>query len=86
MAANDVLMQSADGHNLYASGNADNAVASFRRNPRTGRLRFINAKFDGQGKVNGLLGAYLMSSSPDGDNVYLTADNDDSVVTFQRRH
>jgi 6-phosphogluconolactonase (cycloisomerase 2 family) len=75
-----------DGHNLYASGNADNAVASFKRNPRTGRLRFINAKFDGQGKVNGLLGAYLMSSSPDGDNVYVTADNDDSVVTFQRRH
>jgi hypothetical protein len=28
----------------------------------------------------------FVSSSPDGDNVYVTADNDDSVVTFQRRH
>ena len=79
------LVVSPDGRNVYASGNADNAVASFKRGARTGKLRFINAKFDGQGKVDGLLGAYFMSASPDGDNVYVTADNDDSVVTFRRR-
>lgn len=73
-----------DGRNVYASGNADNAVASFKRNVRTGRLRFLGARFDGQGDVDGLVGAYLMSSSPDGHNVYVTADNDNSVVTFRR--
>ena len=79
------LTVSPDGRNVYASGNADNAVATFKRRPKTGKLRFVNAKFDGQGGVDGLLGAYFMSSSPDGDNVYVTADQDNSVVTFRRR-
>jgi DNA-binding beta-propeller fold protein YncE len=72
-----------DGDNVYASGNSDSAVAAFKRT-RKGRLRFIGAKFDGKGGVDGLAGAYLMSSSPDGDNVYVTADIDNSVVTFKR--
>ena len=74
-----------DGRNVYVSGYNENAVATFKRARRSGRLRFINAKFDGQGGVDGLLGAYLMSSSPDGDNVYVTGSSDASVVTFQRR-
>jgi 6-phosphogluconolactonase (cycloisomerase 2 family) len=74
-----------DGRNVYASGNADNAVATFKRRPRTGKLRFVDARFDGQGGVDGLVGAYFTSSSPDGDNVYVTADQDNSVVTFRRR-
>ena len=73
------------GRNVYVSGNADSAVATFKRNPDTGKLRFVNAKRDGHGEVDGLLGAYFMSSSPDGDNIYVTADQDNSVVTFRRR-
>jgi 6-phosphogluconolactonase (cycloisomerase 2 family) len=78
------LTVSPDSHNVYASGLDDNAVATFKRNRTSGRLRFVNAKVDGSGGVTGLQGAYLMSSSADGRNVYVTGNNNSSVVSFRR--
>lgn len=74
-----------DGRNVYASGYNDDAVATFKRGRKGGKLKFLNASFDGQGGVAGLANAYLMSSSPDGRNVYVTGTGADSIVTFQRR-
>ncbi len=73
-----------DGHNVYASGFDEAAVATFKRSRRSGKLHFVNAKFDGQGGIDGLLGAYLMASSPNGRSVYVTGNDDASVVTFKR--
>ena len=78
------LTVSPDSRNVYASGLDDNAVATFKRNRTSGRLRFVNAKVDGSGGVTGLKGAYLMSSSSDGRNVYVTGNNNSSVVAFRR--
>jgi 6-phosphogluconolactonase (cycloisomerase 2 family) len=78
------LTVSPDSRNVYASGLDGNAVATFKRSLHTGRLRFVNAKVDGIGGVTGLQGAYLMSSSADGRNVYVTGNNNSSVVSFRR--
>ena len=78
------LTVSPDSRNVYASGFDDNAVATFKRSLDTGKLTFVNAKVDGIGGVTGLKGAYLMSSSSDGRNVYVTGNNNSSVVAFRR--
>ena len=78
---------SSDGRSVYVAGTDDNAIATFKRNRHNGRLRFINAKVDGQGGVEGLDQAYETTVSPNGRNVYVTAYGSDSVATFKRnRH
>jgi len=72
-----------DGRSVYATGAGDNAVATFKRN-RRGKLHFVNAKVDGVGGVDGLGGAYGVSVSRDGDNVYVTGAGEDSIATFKR--
>jgi 6-phosphogluconolactonase (cycloisomerase 2 family) len=73
-----------DGRNVYATGSSDNAVAAFARRRRSGKLRFLNAKVDGEGGLEGLRGAFELGTSPDGRNVYVTGGHDSSVVTFRR--
>jgi 6-phosphogluconolactonase (cycloisomerase 2 family) len=66
------------------AGTDDNAIATFKRNRHNGRLKFINAKVDGQGGVEGLDQTYETTVSPNGRNVYVTAYGSDSVATFKR--
>ncbi len=77
------IAASADGRNVYVTGNDDDALATFRRD-RRGRLHFVNAKFDSQGGVDGLGGAYEPIVSGDDKNVYVAAQDDDAVATFKR--
>src|SRR5262245_917494 len=84
LAAAEGLAASPDGRSVYITGFDDDAVATFRRSRRTGKLRFVNAKIDGQGGVDGLNGAQDAEVSPDGKNVYVTGFDDGALATFKR--
>jgi 6-phosphogluconolactonase (cycloisomerase 2 family) len=76
---------SPDGENVYVTGDTDNAVATFDRNPTTGKLHFVNAKVDGVGGVEGLVGPCCgLGISRDGRSLYVPTDGDDSVAVFKR--
>src|SRR5207247_11064412 len=75
---------SPDGQNVYTAGDGDSAVGVFRRDPMTGRVTFVEAKRDGVDGVDGLLGAYGVTVSPDGNSVYVAGAGEDAVAAFQR--
>jgi len=81
--ASDVVVSS-DGRSVYVTGNYENAVATFRRNRRTGKLHFVNAKFDGQGGVSGLNAPHVMAISGDNRSLYVAGYLGNSVATFKR--
>jgi len=84
LLATESLCVSPDGANLYATGLSDDAVTVFSRSAGTGRLTFIEVERDGAPGVSGLDGASGVAISPDGDDVYVAAANDDGVVLFRR--
>jgi 6-phosphogluconolactonase (cycloisomerase 2 family) len=75
---------SPDGKNVYATGNGDSAIATFKRQSN-GKLKFVNAKFDGADGVDGLAGAYLIAISPDGKNVYVGGYDEGAIAVFKRK-
>jgi 6-phosphogluconolactonase (cycloisomerase 2 family) len=75
---------SPDGNHVYVAGQADNAIATFARDPSTGALTFVELDQDGAGGVDGLAGAFGVSSSLDGNNVYVAAGADSAVASFLR--
>ena len=75
---------SPDGRNVYVPGTDSDAIATFRRKGRKGKLRFVNARVDGQGGVSGLGEAIGVVTSSDGRNVYAIGEDDDALVTFKR--
>ena len=75
---------SPDGQNLYAVGRLDHAVAVFSRDIESGALSFQETHFDGVAGVLGLFEPSDIAVSPDGRNVYVVSDVDDSVVIFAR--
>jgi len=83
------LAVSPDGAHVYTASQLDNAVAVFRRDPVTGTLTFVEAKFDNQGGVDGIFAARSVALSPDGSSVYVAGGNisfpvDESVAVFSR--
>jgi 6-phosphogluconolactonase (cycloisomerase 2 family) len=83
--AEDVAV-SPDGRFVYVTGYGDDALAVFKRNPRSGRLRFDTAKLNLQGDNDRMDGPVGVSVSPDNDFVYVTAQDDDanSITWFER--
>lgn len=83
---------SADGKNVYVASSRSNAVAVFRRNPKTGALGqpsgasgCVAAKGAFEcGKAVGLNGPNSIAISPNGRNVYVTSRGSNSVTAFQR--
>ena len=75
---------SPNGAHVYVSGQLDDAVAAFARNPSTGLLTFIELEKDGVGGVNGLNQASGVVLSPDGRYVYVAGHDDDRVAVFSR--
>jgi 6-phosphogluconolactonase (cycloisomerase 2 family) len=70
--ATDVAV-SPDGRNVYATGETDNAVAVFERDPSNGRLDILEVQREGSLGVHGLRGAKAVAVSPNGEAVYVAA-------------
>jgi DNA-binding beta-propeller fold protein YncE len=83
---------SADGKNVYVASSRSNAVAVFRRNPKTGALGqpsgaagCVAAKGAFEcGKAVGLNGPNSVAISPSGRNVYVTSRGSNAITAFQR--
>ena len=74
----------ADGHNVYAVGKDDDAIAVFTRNSTDGTLSFLEAHFDTDTGIDGLDGAMSCVVSPDDDFVYVGSGEDDAIAVFRR--
>ncbi|MEM9829595.1 MAG: beta-propeller fold lactonase family protein [Bacteroidota bacterium] len=72
---------SEDGRFVYAVAVKDNALTTFSR-ADDGSLTFISSLRDGENDVDGLGGAWALAVSPDGDNIYVAAYNDNAVSVF----
>lgn len=83
---------SADGKNVYVASSRSNAIAVFRRNPKTGALGqpsgaagCVAAKGAFEcGKAVGLNGPNSVAVSPNGRNVYVTSRGSNAITAFQR--
>ena len=73
-----------DGRHLYATGENDNAIVVFDRNPATGALTFSQSKSDGVGGVDGLAVPKSVVVSPDDLNVYVAGAGDSAIAVFSR--
>jgi DNA-binding beta-propeller fold protein YncE len=82
------VVVSPDNKNVYVTGNDDDALAVFSRDPVSGTLKFLEVHKDGVAGVDGLKGAYAVTVSPDNKHVYVTSDpagvQDDAVTVFAR--
>lgn len=85
------LVVSADGKSVYATGEAEDKLARFDRNPVTGDLSqgvgYVIQDGVGSGSggpIDGLNAPKEVAVSADGKSVYVTALNDDSVAVFAR--
>src|SRR2546428_356873 len=75
LAGINAVAVSPDGMNVYATGGADNALATFMRDATTGTLTFLGAE-------PGLNGPQAIAISPDGAYLYVASGN--AVVVFAR--
>jgi autotransporter-associated beta strand protein len=75
---------SPDGRHVYATANLENALAVFARDEASGQLTYVQRIKQGEAGVASLDGASGVAVSPDGANVYVTADRDDTVTVFAR--
>jgi len=83
--AQDVAV-SPDGDCVYVAGERDDAVAAFERDAVTGEVDFIEAEFDGLGGVDNLRNPNGVAVSGDSEHVYVTSEQDDSIVVFDRNN
>jgi 6-phosphogluconolactonase (cycloisomerase 2 family) len=75
---------SPDGKNVYSAATVDGAVVVFARNRRTGKLSPIQVIQDGVDGVTGLTGAFPVTVSRDGKNVYVGARTAHTVLVYSR--
>lgn len=86
------LAVSPDGRNLYVASSLSDAIAVFRRNPKTGALTQPSGAAgcvalqgaDGCGTAVGLDAPNSVAVSPDGRTVYATARDSSSIAVFHR--
>jgi len=80
---------SPDGKQVYAANSGNNSVTVFERDdasesPTYGELTYQSTVQDDVGGVNGLGGAFNVTVSSDGANVYVASASEDAVAVFQR--
>ena len=84
---------SPDGSDLYVGSVGDNAVASFSRNGSTGALNQLAAPYEcitaeasgcATNNAPGLKGAWYLTVSPDGTNVYASGQTSSAIVELGR--
>lgn len=81
------LAVSPDGKNVYAAAWSNDSIVAFARDKMTGALTelgCLSSSDPGCNQATALDGAEFVAVSPDGLNVYVTANNDDAVATFSR--
>lgn len=78
------LTVSPDGSHVYATSFGDHALTVFQRDPATGRLRFVEAQFNGLHGVEGLDDPDFVTVSPDGRYVYAGSYYAKSLAVFER--
>jgi 6-phosphogluconolactonase (cycloisomerase 2 family) len=78
------VMVSPDGGHVFAASTYDNALVSFSRNRGTGDLTPLSALRDGQRGVDGLYNPRYIAISPDGRDLYISANNDSSITLFSQ--
>jgi 6-phosphogluconolactonase (cycloisomerase 2 family) len=75
---------SSDGKNVYAADYGHDLVAVFTRDTTTGNITWKQNIVNNSGGVSGMAVPYLVTVSPDGQNVYVSAGTGDSIITFKR--
>ena len=84
---------SPDGTSVYVTGEDDDAIVTFKRNSRTGKLTPRGCIEDNDppegpddcaADTNGLEGASSVAVSQDGKSVYVTSEDDDAITLFKR--
>ncbi len=81
--ATDVIV-SPDGRHVYAAGWLDNSIAMFSRDSANGALEYIGRMRHGRNGVTRMRYPAALAFSPDGNNLYVTANRDNSIVVFNR--
>jgi 6-phosphogluconolactonase (cycloisomerase 2 family) len=75
---------SPDGSFVYVAGQADDAIAIFRRNGLTGWLSFVDVVRQGVNGATGVGGPLAVAISPDGANLYVASGDQSAVTVFKR--
>ncbi|MFC1563744.1 beta-propeller fold lactonase family protein [candidate division KSB1 bacterium] len=75
---------SPDGAHVYATGNLDNAVVVFERDPGSGLLGYVEYEQQGVGGVDGLSGAQRVFITSDGKHVYVNGNTSNAIAAFSR--
>ncbi len=75
---------SPDGEYLYATGKFGATLTAFSRNTVDGTLTFLELYENGVDGVTSMLAPRGVSVSPDGENVYVSTDTNDSLLIFDR--
>lgn len=83
------LAESPDGEQIYVASRFGDAVQVFERSAISGdadygQLSFTTALRDGLGGITGLDGAFDLVLSPDGGQLYVTAESDNAITIFDR--
>ncbi|MCK5521748.1 MAG: beta-propeller fold lactonase family protein, partial [Thiomargarita sp.] len=71
---------SADGQFLYVASINDHALVTFRRNPNTGQISFIEAKKEGIDEIDGLEEARAVITF--GGFIYVASTSDNAITVF----
>lgn len=79
-----VIAVSPDGKNVYVGSHPGKTLAVFNRDGYLGLLTFLEVHQDGLNGVDGLDKPSSIAFSPDGLFLYVTAELDNSISTFQR--
>lgn len=78
------LAISADGANVYAAGQNDDALVAFTRDPIAGDLVPLDLEQHGAGGVAGLNGPEGLAVAPDGATVYAGSVDSEALAGFSR--
>ncbi len=78
------LAVSADGRNVYVTGQVEDAVVSFTRDASAGDLTPLDLDQNGLGGVSGLNGPEGIAVAPDGASVYTGSVDSEALTGFTR--